>query len=285
MVVEHRSSPTSSSPSPSTIIIITIITIIDMLMRAVRLMVDVGLHSRGMTRDQATKIMSKYLWDDNDRISKELTRYQSVPAQSLTYMIGRLEILKIREKTKKKLGSKFNIKISISIFCAKAHHRLATLTRLWTSTRAVSSITNRMDVTSIIVVIIIVIIIIVIIINTIIIIIIVVNTIIIIVIIIITVIIIIIVIIIITVIIIIVVIIIVIVIIVIIIINIITSTTIPARSELLYLSSPFPLPTDTDIGLVVGPRPKPTGARITARSQEDENWALTTETIATGTVL
>ena len=51
-----------------------------------------------------------YAWDTSDFAVKEVTRYQSDPGQATAYMIGRLEIIKMREKAGKILGSKFNLK-------------------------------------------------------------------------------------------------------------------------------------------------------------------------------
>ena len=54
--------------------------------------------------------IKKYLWDDSDIALKEVTRYQSVPGQATSYMIGQLHIVKLREYAKKKLGKAFSLK-------------------------------------------------------------------------------------------------------------------------------------------------------------------------------
>ena len=74
------------------------------------MVVDTGLHSKDLTRQQALAMFEKYLWDDSDVIRKELTRYQSVPGQATAYMIGQLQILKLREYAEKKLGDAFSLK-------------------------------------------------------------------------------------------------------------------------------------------------------------------------------
>jgi len=77
---------------------------------AIRLIVDTGLHHFGLTRDDALKYFSKYGWDDTDFARREVTRYQSVPGQSVAYMIGQLDIMKAREYAKDKLGDKFSLR-------------------------------------------------------------------------------------------------------------------------------------------------------------------------------
>ncbi|XP_015767204.1 PREDICTED: uncharacterized protein LOC107345966 isoform X4 [Acropora digitifera] len=78
--------------------------------RAVRLIVDTGLHYVGMSRDQALKYLSDYAWDDTDLAKKEVTRYQSVPGQATAYMIGKLEIEKASKYASDQLGDKFSLK-------------------------------------------------------------------------------------------------------------------------------------------------------------------------------
>lgn len=51
-----------------------------------------------------------YAWDTSDFAVKEVTRYQSDPGQATAYMLGRLELLKMRRKAEKELGSKFDLK-------------------------------------------------------------------------------------------------------------------------------------------------------------------------------
>lgn len=78
--------------------------------RALRLIVDTGLHFTGMTRDQAIQLFSDYAWDDTDVALKEVTRYQSGPGQATAYMIGQQAFMDMRENAQKKLGSKFDIR-------------------------------------------------------------------------------------------------------------------------------------------------------------------------------
>lgn len=78
--------------------------------RALRLIVDTGLHFTGMTRDQAIQLFSDYAWDDTDVARKEVTRYQSGPGQATAYMIGQQAFIDIRKNAQRRLGSKFDIR-------------------------------------------------------------------------------------------------------------------------------------------------------------------------------
>jgi len=80
------------------------------LWRALRMIVDTGLHYKRLKRGDALDMFRKYLWDDSDIALKEVTRYQSVPGQATSYMIGQMHIIKLRDYAKKKLGKAFNLK-------------------------------------------------------------------------------------------------------------------------------------------------------------------------------
>jgi len=75
--------------------------------RAVRLVVDTGIHSQGWTRDQAIAFFKEHAPEVS---LAEIDRYISWPAQALAYKIGQLEILKLRKEAEQKLGSKFDIR-------------------------------------------------------------------------------------------------------------------------------------------------------------------------------
>ncbi|KAK3717883.1 hypothetical protein QZH41_014887 [Actinostola sp. cb2023] len=78
--------------------------------RALRLIVDTGLHYKNFSRQDALKLFADYAWDTSDGAQKEVTRYQSDPGQATAYMIGQLHIIKLRDYAKAKLKSKFNLK-------------------------------------------------------------------------------------------------------------------------------------------------------------------------------
>ena len=79
------------------------------LFRAVRLVVDTGIHDKGWTRDQVIAYM--HANDVNDVLAQsETDRYIAWPGQALGYKIGQLTILQLRAKAEKELGPKFDIR-------------------------------------------------------------------------------------------------------------------------------------------------------------------------------
>jgi uncharacterized protein (DUF885 family) len=78
--------------------------------RAIRLVVDAGMHAKGMTREQAIKYMM-----DNEVISEQLAtaeieRYMARPGQALSYKTGQLKIRELRARYEKQLGKKFDLR-------------------------------------------------------------------------------------------------------------------------------------------------------------------------------
>ncbi|MFZ3266925.1 MAG: DUF885 domain-containing protein [Terriglobales bacterium] len=80
------------------------------LMRAVRLVVDTGIHSEGWTREQAVAYFRESGAADEPTIQAEINRYIAWPAQGLSYKIGQLKILDLRNRTKQRLGSRFDLR-------------------------------------------------------------------------------------------------------------------------------------------------------------------------------
>ena len=78
--------------------------------RAIRLVVDVGLHSKGWTREQAIQYSLDHEAESESNIIAEVERYMALPGQALSYKIGQLKFIELRAKAEKKLGDKFNIK-------------------------------------------------------------------------------------------------------------------------------------------------------------------------------
>lgn len=74
------------------------------------MIVDTGLHYKRLTREESLQMFEQYLWDDSDVTKKEVTRYQSVPGQATSYMVGQLHIMKLREYAESKLGDAFTLK-------------------------------------------------------------------------------------------------------------------------------------------------------------------------------
>jgi len=79
-------------------------------MRAGRLVVDTGLHSMGWSRQQAIDYFAKNSPMSIGSITGEVDRYIGMPGQALAYMIGRLEIMRLREEAKQSLGDRFDIR-------------------------------------------------------------------------------------------------------------------------------------------------------------------------------
>ena len=80
------------------------------LFRAVRLVVDTGIHSKGWTRDQVVDFMRKSGAVDEPTIQAETDRYIAWPAQALSYKLGQLEFRELRERARQKLGPKFDLR-------------------------------------------------------------------------------------------------------------------------------------------------------------------------------
>jgi uncharacterized protein (DUF885 family) len=80
------------------------------LFRAVRLVVDTGIHAKGWSRDQVVEFMRKSGAVDEPTIQSETDRYISWPAQALSYKLGQLKIRELRDRAQKELGPKFNIR-------------------------------------------------------------------------------------------------------------------------------------------------------------------------------
>ena len=81
----------------------------DQMLRAVRLVVDTGLHTGTMSRDQAIKYFLSNISYDEAGATAEVERYMAVPGQALGYKIGALKIRELRTKYEKSLGSKFSL--------------------------------------------------------------------------------------------------------------------------------------------------------------------------------
>jgi uncharacterized protein (DUF885 family) len=80
------------------------------LFRAVRLVLDTGIHSKGWSRDQVVDFFRKSGAVDEPTIQSETDRYISWPAQALSYKLGQLKFRELRDRAQKELGAKFNIR-------------------------------------------------------------------------------------------------------------------------------------------------------------------------------
>jgi uncharacterized protein (DUF885 family) len=81
----------------------------DEIHRAIRLVVDVGLHTKNMTREDAIKYMMAHEAISEQGATAEIERYMAIPGQALGYKIGALKIADLRNKYSKELGTRFNL--------------------------------------------------------------------------------------------------------------------------------------------------------------------------------
>ena len=80
------------------------------LFRAVRLVVDTGIHDMGWSRDQVVEYMRNSHAIDEPTIQAETDRYISGPGQACSYKLGQLKIRELRERARQQLGPQFNLK-------------------------------------------------------------------------------------------------------------------------------------------------------------------------------
>jgi uncharacterized protein (DUF885 family) len=82
----------------------------DEMLRAIRLVVDTGFHSKKWTREQVVQFFHDHSAIDEVDVQSETDRYISWPGQALAYKIGQLKILELRDRAQKALGSRFDIR-------------------------------------------------------------------------------------------------------------------------------------------------------------------------------
>ena len=78
--------------------------------RAIRLVVDTGIHSKGWTREQAIAYSLENEAESEEGIISEIERYMATPGQALSYKIGQLKIKELRTRAEKQLGDKFDVR-------------------------------------------------------------------------------------------------------------------------------------------------------------------------------
>ena len=79
--------------------------------RAIRLVIDTGVHEKHWSRDQMVDYFHRYTAMDEPNIQSEVDRYIAWPGQALAYKLGQLEILKLRDEARRELGHKFDIRV------------------------------------------------------------------------------------------------------------------------------------------------------------------------------
>ena len=82
----------------------------DEMLRAMRLVVDSGIHAKGWTREQAIRYMLDNSGMSETEVTSEVERYIAIPGQALAYKIGQLKILELRAKAERELGDRFDLK-------------------------------------------------------------------------------------------------------------------------------------------------------------------------------
>ncbi len=81
-----------------------------LLWRAVRIVLDIGLHTRGMTPLEATDFLVDHLALDRDKARAEVSRYCARPTYQLCYAVGRREILQLRDAYRERAGADFSLR-------------------------------------------------------------------------------------------------------------------------------------------------------------------------------
>lgn len=109
----------------------------DEMLRAMRLVVDTGLHAKGWTREQAIQYMKDNSPMAESDIIAEVERYMAIPGQALSYKVGQLKILSLRAEAEAALGDKFDLKafhdqiltsgsLPMAVMEMKIHHWIET---------------------------------------------------------------------------------------------------------------------------------------------------------------
>ena len=80
------------------------------LWRAIRLVIDTGIHDKGWTREQAIEYARKNSSQSETSVVSEVERFMAIPSQALAYKIGQMKITELRRKAERELGPRFDIK-------------------------------------------------------------------------------------------------------------------------------------------------------------------------------
>jgi len=82
----------------------------DEMLRAIRLVVDTGLHAKHWTRDQVVQFFHDHSAIDEVDVQSETDRYIVWPGQALAYKVGQMKISELRERARQALGGRFDIR-------------------------------------------------------------------------------------------------------------------------------------------------------------------------------
>jgi uncharacterized protein (DUF885 family) len=100
------------------------------IFRAVRLVVDTGIHAKGWSREQAIEYMVANTGMSDSEVTTEIERYMALPGQACAYKVGELKILELRDKAKGAFGDKFSLKDFHAVILENGALPLTVLERL-----------------------------------------------------------------------------------------------------------------------------------------------------------
>lgn len=108
------------------------------MFRAVRLVVDTGIHAKRWTREQAIEYMILHTGMGRDEVTAEIERYIVWPGQALAYKVGMEKILELRQRARDQLGEDFDIREFHDVVLKNGSMPLAILERVvddWIATK------------------------------------------------------------------------------------------------------------------------------------------------------
>jgi uncharacterized protein (DUF885 family) len=100
------------------------------IFRAVRLVVDTGIHAKGWSREQAIAYMLENTGMSESEVTTEIERYMALPGQACAYKVGELKILELRDRAKAAFGDKFSLKDFHSVILENGALPLTVLEKL-----------------------------------------------------------------------------------------------------------------------------------------------------------
>jgi uncharacterized protein (DUF885 family) len=100
------------------------------MFRAVRLVVDTGIHAKGWSREQAIDYMVQTTGMNAEEVVSEVERYMALPGQACAYKVGQLKLLELRDRARAALGEKFDLKAFHTVVLENGAVPLTVLERL-----------------------------------------------------------------------------------------------------------------------------------------------------------
>ena len=95
--------------------------------RAIRLVVDTGLHAKGWTREEYIAYALENEGGREEDQVQEIERYMAIPGQALAYKIGELKIMELRRRAEQELGTRFDLRAFHNELLKDGHLPLAVL--------------------------------------------------------------------------------------------------------------------------------------------------------------